>query len=96
MLPLNPTLELRALLNQVLVESVNAGWVDPSTYAYTAYVHCDLLSIEPILDYLSEQVAENGMLTTRDLQFAYEMFRELQRQKRQPPKKKGWLSWLVG
>lgn len=91
----SPELRLRGLIVQAFSESVAAGWVDINTYAYQTFVHCDLLSIPDVLEYLAEQVAENGMLTTHDLQIANQLFR-LDRERRRQPKRKGWFSWLVG
>lgn len=89
---ISPEIKLRGMLVQAFSESVAAGWIDPSTYAYQTFVHCDLLSIPEVLEFLAEQVAENGMLTTHDLQIANELFRLDRERKRQ--KKQSWLARL--
>ncbi len=91
----SPELRLRGLIVQAFSDSVASGWIDVDTYAYQTFIHCDLLSIPEVLEFLAGQVAENGILTTHDLQIANELFR-LDRERRRQPKRKGWLSWLVG
>lgn len=91
-----PEVRLRGLVSQVFLESVNAGWIDPNTYAYTAFVSCDLLSEDAILEHLAEQIEAHGILTTQDLQFANELWRQLRQLKRQPPQRKGFFGWLTG
>ncbi|MBF2074559.1 MAG: hypothetical protein IGS50_12475 [Synechococcales cyanobacterium C42_A2020_086] len=89
-IPLNPLLKLRALLNQALVDSVAQGWIDVNTYAYQAFTYTDPLSIPEVMDYLAEQVADNGILTTHDLTFANEMLRQLRALKHSPQPQPWW------
>lgn len=94
-MPVNPELRLRALLLDVLVQSVQEGWIDINTYAYVSFMNSGAFDIDEVFEYLAEQAAAMGRLTTASLQRANEIFRAV-RERRRQPKRKGWLSWLMG
>ncbi len=89
-------MKLRALLSQTLLESVQAGWIDLNTYAYSAFVHSDPLSVREVFEFLIDRVSEFGVLTTTDIAVAVELGRQVKIQAKAPKVKRGLFGWLAG
>lgn len=88
----NPEIKLKSLILNILVQSVEDGWIDVNTYAYVAFMHSSPIDIDRVFEFLAERVAEFGRLTTTDLAIANEIARQVRSERRQP--KRRWFSWL--
>lgn len=83
-------LRIRALLNQILAQSVASGWIDIDTYAYQQFVYADMLSIPEVLDFVAGMAVEQAALTTHDLELANELYRQIRRGEWQRKNRKWW------
>lgn len=80
------------MLNQLLVQSVQQGWIDINTYAYQQFVYADMLSIPEVLDFVADIAGEQEVLTTHDLELANELYRQI-RQRQWTKQRRHW--WQI-